>query len=78
MRQNHDKTIDQFATRLRQKAENCEFVEKDGEIKSQVIQGCWSSKLRVKCLEEEKSLNNMLTMARTMEIVQKQSKCAGK
>ena len=27
-------TIDQFATRLRQKLENCEFADKDGEIKS--------------------------------------------
>ncbi|XP_066941051.1 uncharacterized protein [Macrobrachium rosenbergii] len=54
VRQNRGETIDQFATRLRQKAENCEFADKDGEIKSQVIQGCLSSKLRVKCLEEEK------------------------
>ena len=41
-------SIDQFATRLRQKADNCEFTDKDAEIKSQLIQGCKSTKLRIK------------------------------
>ena len=44
LKQFKDETIDQFATRLRQKSENCEFADKDGEIKSQIIQGCFFSK----------------------------------
>ena len=74
MKQQQAESIDQFVTRLRQKAENCEFMDKDGEIKSQIIQGCESKKLRLKCLEEDKPLQAILTMARTMEIADKQAK----
>ena len=66
---------DRFLTRLRQKASNCEFTDKNTEIKSQMIQGCLSQKLRTKCLEEDKNLADLLTVARTMEIAQKQAKC---
>ena len=73
IKQGQNETIDQFATRLRQKAENCDFTDKDGEIKSQIIQGCYSHRLRTKCLEDDKELTNLLTMARTMEIANKQA-----
>ena len=56
IKQGHNETIDQFATRLRQKAEDCDFTDKDGEIKSQIIQGCYSHRLRTKCLEDDKEL----------------------
>ena len=72
LQQRKDGTTDQFATRLRQKAENCEFVNIDGEIQSQIIQGCVSRKLHLKCLEEEKQLMDLLTMTRTMEIAEEQ------
>ena len=75
MKQSKSESIDQFVTRLRQKATNCDFTDKDVEIKSQMIQGCYSQKLRTKCLEEDKALDVLLTMARTMEIAQKQAKC---
>ena len=71
LKQMKNETIDQFVTKLRQKASNCEFTDKDAEIKSQMIQGCSSQKLRTKCLEEDKNLSDLLTMARTMEIAQK-------
>ncbi|XP_052806647.1 uncharacterized protein K02A2.6-like [Mya arenaria] len=74
LKQHHAETIDQFATRLRHKADNCEFSDKDGEIKSQIIQGCVSKKLRLKCLEEDKPLKDILTMGRTMEIADRQAK----
>ena len=65
-------SIDQYATRLRQKAENCEFTIKEDEIKSQIIQGCTSRKLRTRCLQDEKTLSDISTMARTMEIADRQ------
>ena len=69
-----NETIDQFVTRLRQKSANCEFTDKDAEIKSQMIQGCASQRLRTKCLEQDKTLTDLLTMARTMEVAQKEAK----
>ena len=48
MRQFKEETFDQFATRLREKMENCEFADKDGEIKSHIIQGCPSQKTQNK------------------------------
>ncbi|XP_053381848.1 uncharacterized protein K02A2.6-like [Mercenaria mercenaria] len=62
-----------YVTKLRQKAEHCEFSDKDGEIKSQIIQGCVSKKLRIKCLEEEKELKDILILARSMEMAEKQA-----
>ena len=74
MKQWKSESADQFATRLRQKAATCEFTDKDAEIKSQIIQGCYSDKLRRKCLEEEKNLSDMMKMARSMEIASRQAK----
>ena len=71
--QQENETIDSFATRLRQKAENCQFVEKEGEIRSQIIQGCLNKKLRIKCLESEKSLADILVLARTMDAAERQA-----
>ena len=48
MKQKSSETVDQFATRLWKKAEYCGFTEKDKELKSQIIQGCKSQKLRRK------------------------------
>ncbi|XP_053391490.1 uncharacterized protein LOC128554261 [Mercenaria mercenaria] len=71
IKQTSDESIDQFCTRLRQKSELCEFSNKDDEIKSQIIQGCTSKTLRTKCLEEERSLQDILILGRSMEIARK-------
>jgi hypothetical protein len=42
MKQLHGESIDQFSTRLRQKANNCEFSDIDSDIKSQIIQSVGS------------------------------------
>ena len=55
-------------------AETCEFANKAEEIKSQIIQGCTSRKLRTKCLQEDRSLSELLLLARTMELADRQSK----
>ena len=51
--QNRGETIDQFATRLRKLAANCEFRNVDTEIKSMIIQHCLSTRLRRYALRED-------------------------
>lgn len=53
IKQMKGQTIDEFVTKLHQKAEHCGFDKKDAEIKSQLIAGCSSEKLLRKCLEED-------------------------
>ena len=47
-------TVEQFATRLRKLAANCEFHDASQEIKSTIIQHCLSKRLRRYALREEK------------------------
>ncbi|XP_061176120.1 uncharacterized protein K02A2.6-like [Saccostrea echinata] len=73
-KQNSSETMDSYHTRLRQLAENCEFEDIDREIKSQVIQGCESSRLRRKALREpDLTLQQILDSARAMEVSQLQA-----
>ena len=65
--QNATETLDQFYTRLRQLASNCEFDKVDAELKSQIILGCKSSTLRRKALEDDKCLEDLLKLGRVSE-----------
>ena len=67
MKQMNSETVDDYATCLRQKAEYCGCTDKDRELKSQIIQGCKSAKLRRKALQENLDLQKLLLTARTME-----------
>ncbi|MCG8046748.1 MAG: aspartyl protease family protein, partial [Candidatus Thiodiazotropha endolucinida] len=60
-------------TRLRQLSINCDFTENDREIKSQIIQGCSSSRLRRRALREDQNLDELLKLARSMELSDKQA-----
>ena len=63
-------TVDQFVTRLREKANCCEFGEAtDENIRDQLIEKCSSSQLRRKLLERERglTLSALQTIARAME-----------
>ena len=40
-------TLDQFHARLQQLSKNCNFANKDGEIRSQIIQKCAMTKRRI-------------------------------
>lgn len=74
MKQKDSETVDEFATRLRQKADHCDFGDnKNKEIKSQIIQGCKSSKLRRKALQDNLDLTNLLLTARQMELANEQA-----
>ena len=73
-RQNDDESIDEYHTRLRQLSRNCNFYDVDGEIKSQLIQCCVSSRLRRKGLKTpDVSLEQLLDDARALEISEKQA-----
>ena len=74
MKQLESETVDEFTTRLRKKAEYCGFTDKSKEIKSQLVQGCKSAKLRRKVLQENLTLDKLLLAARTMELANNQAK----
>eukprot|EP00795_Rhopilema_esculentum_P007975 gene7975-13874_t len=72
--QNRGETIDQFATRLRKLAANCEFRNVDTEIKSMIIQHCLSTRLRRYALREDTlTLDALLTKARALEVSEAQA-----
>ena len=54
-KQEVNETIDAYHTRLRKVCENCNFINNDKEIKSQIIQCCSSTRLRRKALRDEPS-----------------------
>ncbi|VDI12771.1 Hypothetical predicted protein [Mytilus galloprovincialis] len=70
-KQTSDETIDSFHTRLRQLAVNCEFTETSKEVKSQIIQGCHSTRLRRKALREDTTLEVLISSARALELSEK-------
>ena len=78
--QESEETVDQFVCRLRQRAINCEFGENENDyIRDQVIDRCYSSKLRRKFLEKEGALtlDDLLRIARSQEAVDRQLKQYG-
>ena len=68
--QESEETINQFVCRLRERAINWEFGENENDyIHDQVIDKCYSSKLRRKFLEKEGALtlDDLLGIARSQE-----------
>ena len=67
--QRQSETLDQFQTRLQMLAKDCEFHDRNNEVKRQIIQACKSSQLR-RALEmkpEECTLTKILAIGRRME-----------
>ena len=73
LRQKEGEGIDEFYTRLRLQAGNCEFTDSDLEIKMQIIQRCTSEKLRKKSLQESMTLTQVLAFGRSIEISTQQA-----
>ena len=72
--QQPSETVDQFATRLRKMASNCEFHDTDKEIKAVIIQNCQSKRLRRYALREDAlTLENLLTKACSLEASERQA-----
>ncbi|CAC5399738.1 unnamed protein product [Mytilus coruscus] len=72
-KQETDETIDAFHTKLRQLSVNCEFTDDNQEVKSQIVQGCSSSRLRRKALREDMTLEQLLLSTRALELSEKQA-----
>ena len=67
--------IDDFYNELRELAPTCGFTNVDAEIKTQLIAGCKSSKIREKGLSQPGlSLQDLLTLARTQQLTHSHSK----
>ena len=67
--------INEFYQELHQLAKTCNFMDMESEIKSQLISGCKSAKVREKGLTNpEISLTNLLQFAKTTELAVQFSK----
>ena len=72
-KQAQSETIDTFQTRLSPLSINCKFASVDNEFKSQIIQGCFSSRLRRRAIREEIDLDKLLASAQALELSEKQA-----
>ena len=78
MTQQDGETVDQFITRLRKQAQNCNLNDPDVDIREQVIDKCRSSVLRRKLLGKENlTLTKVQDVARAMEAADLQAKQMG-
>ena len=78
--QSREETVDQFVCRLRQRAASCDFGEREDEyIRDQLIDKCYSAKVRRKFLEKDGSVtpNDLLITARAQEAVDLQMVAMG-
>ncbi|CAB4026618.1 Hypothetical predicted protein [Paramuricea clavata] len=71
LKQITEETIDQYCTRLRQQATIGEFSNSENELKIQLVEGCLSSRVRRKAIQDDLSLANILAYARSLEITDK-------
>ena len=60
-------SIDAFVTRLKLRAQGCNYAERDNMIRDSIVFGCSSEKCREKLLYE----GEKLTMDRAVQIMQK-------
>ena len=73
-KQKSSQSLDDFVTELRTLSKTCEFANPEAEILSQVIQHCSSSRLRKRALREpDKSLTEILTLGRSLELADHQA-----
>ncbi|XP_060593701.1 uncharacterized protein LOC132748167 [Ruditapes philippinarum] len=72
-------SIDAFVTRLRNKATDCQFTDKNENIRDRIVFGCNSSKVREKLINEgEKlTLDKAIQIAQNYEYCQKQMATMG-
>ena len=69
-----EERLDEFHSRLKKLAKHCTFENLTSEIREQIIQNCYFSRLRRKILEmkvEERTLKNILDLGRRLEIAQR-------
>jgi gamma-glutamyl:cysteine ligase YbdK (ATP-grasp superfamily) len=65
-------SIDKYITRLKQKAQYCNFTDENEKIRDQVIEKCASQRLRRKLLErDDVKLDDVIKLAQTMAFADK-------
>ena len=70
-KQEKDEDLASFCTRLRRLSVTCNFADANREIKSQIIERCSDSKLRLKLLDHSKrdwTLEQVIAAGRAMEL----------
>ena len=72
-KQNLGETLDAFDTRLQRMAKSCSFHDKNAEVKSQIIKGCLSTRIRRRALGETLSLKDLHDTARSYELAEYQA-----
>ncbi|XP_062538653.1 uncharacterized protein K02A2.6-like [Armigeres subalbatus] len=74
MKQEENEPFHEFIFRLQDQAKRSDFMDPDDMVIDQVVEGCKSTELRKKLLTKELTLNDVMTLGKTIEEVQKQSK----
>lgn len=68
MKQERGEKMTEYVVKLREQAEKCFFADTDTEIKMQVINKCFSTKLKSKFLEKDYTLNELMHIASVSEM----------
>ena len=72
--QQRDEPIADYITRLKHLALTCEFENTDDMIRDQVVEKCYSTKLRRRLLQEPSlTLDKVVTLGRALEMAQRQA-----
>ena len=66
-------SIDKYITRLKQKAQYCNFADESEMIRDQVIEKCTSHRLRRKLLERADVKLDVIKLAQTIEFADEQA-----
>ncbi|XP_034192266.2 uncharacterized protein LOC117609734 [Osmia lignaria lignaria] len=75
LKQKEGETMNQYITRLRQQAKNCEFPAEEIEICGQIVEKCTSNEIRRRLLEKgDFKLSDVIEVARTIEAIELQTK----
>ena len=74
LKQGVNETLNEYCRRLKTKAAQCNFHNKEAEIKTQIIHKTRDSRLRKKALRETMTLKEILDYGNTLERTDEQSK----
>ena len=67
--------FDEFVHRLRDLAKQCSFTSMDSEVRSQIVQGCLSERLKARAMEESTwTLDQVVAQGRLIESIEAQIK----
>ncbi|XP_058816871.1 uncharacterized protein K02A2.6-like [Topomyia yanbarensis] len=74
MKQEELEPFEEYVFRVQDQANRCAFTDIDDMIVDQIIEGCKSSDLRKRLLTEDTTLRDLITLGKTLEEVQRQTR----